>query len=164
MQCNTEYPTPFKDVNLRAMLTIKKKFKVDIGYSDHTEGIEASLAAVALGAQIIEKHFTISKKFIGPDHKASITESELHNLSQGIKKISLSLGTKEKRITPSETKNLIIARNSLVAAKNIKKGEKFTENNLAVKRPGDGISPMKLFQVVGKIAKKNFVRDELIKI
>ena len=164
MQCNTEYPTPFKDVNLRAMLTIKKKFKVDIGYSDHTEGIEASLAAVALGAQIIEKHFTISKKFIGPDHKASITESELHNLSQGIKKISLSLGSKEKRITPSETKNLIIARNSLVAAKNIKKGEKFTENNLAVKRPGDGISPMKLFQVVGKIAKKNFVRDELIKI
>ena len=164
MQCNTEYPTPFKDVNLRAMLTIKKRFKVDIGYSDHTEGIEASLAAVALGAQIIEKHFTISKKFIGPDHKASITESELHNLSQGIKKISLSLGSKEKRITPSETKNLIIARNSLVAAKNIKKGEKFTENNLAVKRPGDGISPMKLFQVVGKIAKKNFVRDELIKI
>jgi len=164
MQCNTEYPTPIKDVNLRAMLTIKKKFKVNIGYSDHTEGIEASLAAVALGAQIIEKHFTLNKNFIGPDHKASITGNELKSLAQGIKKVNLALGNKEKKITSSEKKNLTIARNSLVAAKNIKKGEKFTELNLAVKRPGSGISPMKLFQIVGKIAKKNFVQDELIKI
>lgn len=164
MQCNTEYPTPIKDANLRAMLTIKKKFNVDIGYSDHTEGIEASLAAVALGAKIIEKHFTINKNLIGPDHKASITGSELKNLAQGIKKVYLALGNKEKKITSSEKKNLTIARNSLVAAKNIKKGERFTEHNLAVKRPGNGISPMKLFKIVGKIAKKNFVRDELIKI
>ena len=164
MQCNTEYPTPIKDVNLRAMLTIKKNFKVNIGYSDHTEGIEASLAAVALGAQIIEKHFTLNKNFIGPDHKASITGNELKSLAQGIKKVNLALGNKEKKFTSSEKKNLTIARNSLVAAKNIKKGEKFTELNLAVKRPGSGISPMKLFQIVGKIAKKNFVQDELIKI
>ena len=164
MQCNTEYPTPLKDVNLKAMLTIKNFFRVDIGYSDHTEGIEASLAAVALGAKIIEKHFTINKSLIGPDHKTSITGNELKNLVQGIKKVSLALGDKKKKITSSEKKNLTIARNSLVAAKNIKKGEKFTKNNLAVKRPGNGISPMKLFKIVGKIAKKNFVHDELIKI
>ena len=164
MQCNTEYPTPLKDVNLKAMLTIKNFFRVDIGYSDHTEGIEASLAAVALGAKIIEKHFTINKSLIGPDHKTSITGNELKNLVQGIKKVSLALGDKKKKITSSEKKNLTIARNSLVAAKNIKKGEKFTQNNLTAKRPGGGISPMKLFKVIGKIAKKNFVQDELIKL
>ena len=164
MQCNTEYPTPLRDANLRAMLTIKKKFKVDIGYSDHTEGIEASLAAVALGAKIIEKHFTLNKNLIGPDHKASITGDELKNLVQGIKKISLTLGDGKKRISISEKKNITIARNSLVAAIDINKGEKFTVKNLAVKRPGNGISPMKIFKMVGKVAKKNFVQDELIKI
>lgn len=163
MQCNTEYPTPLKDANLRAMLTIKKRFKVNIGYSDHTEGIEASLAAVALGAKIIEKHFTLSKNLIGPDHKASVTGNELKNLALGIKKISLVMGDGKKKVSPSEKKNIIIARNSLVAAIDIRKGEKFTVKNLAVKRPGSGISPMKLFKIVGKIAKKNFVQDELIK-
>ena len=163
MQCNTEYPTPLKDANLRAMLTIGKKFKVDIGYSDHTEGIEASLAAVALGAKIIEKHFTLSKNLTGPDHKTSITGKELKNLVLGIKKVALVLGDKKKEVSPSERKNIVIARNSLVAATDIKKGQKFTVKNLAVKRPGNGISPMKLFKIVGKIAKKDFDQDELIK-
>ena len=164
MQCNTEYPTPIKDANLNAMLTIKKNLKVDVGYSDHTEGIEASLAAAALGAKIIEKHFTLNKNMIGPDHKASIEENELMNLVKGVRKISLALGDGVKKVSPSEKRNIKIARNSLVAAENIKKGKKFTIKNIIAKRPGTGISPMYLFKVIGKRAKKNFVRDELIKI
>ena len=164
MQCNTEYPTPIKDANLKAMLTIKKKFRVNVGYSDHTEGIEASLAAVALGAKVIEKHFTLNKNMIGPDHKASIVEKELINLVQGTRKISFALGDGIKRVSSSEKRNIKIARNSLVAAINIKKGNKFTMKNIIAKRPGTGISPMKLFRVIGKIAKKDFTRDELIKL
>ena len=164
MQCNTEYPTPIKDANLNAMLTIKKHLKVDVGYSDHTEGIEASLAAAALGAKIIEKHFTLNKNMIGPDHKASIEENELVNLVKGVRKISLALGDGVKKVSPSEKRNIKIARNSLVAAESIKKGKKFTIKNIIAKRPGTGISPMYLFKVIGKRAKKNFVRDELIKI
>ena len=164
MQCNTEYPTPIKDANLKAMLTIKKKFRVNVGYSDHTEGIEASLAAVALGAKIIEKHFTLNKNMIGPDHKASIVEKELINLVQGTRKISFALGDGIKRVSSSEKRNIKIARNSLVAAINIKKGNKFTMKNIIAKRPGTGISPMKLFRVIGKIAKKNFAQDELIQL
>ena len=164
MQCNTEYPTPIYHANLRAMLSLKKKFKVSIGYSDHTEGIEASLAATALGATIIEKHFTLNKNLSGPDHKTSITGNELKKLVKGVRKISIALGDGIKKVSASEKKNIIIARNSLVAATNIKKGEKFSKKNLTVKRPGNGISPMKLFQVIGKIAKKNFTEDELIKI
>ena len=160
MQCNTEYPTPLRDANLRAMLTIQQKFGVSIGYSDHTEGIEAALAAVAMGAKIIEKHITLSKSLIGPDHKASITKKELKKMIDGIRKVELALGDGIKRVSSSEKKNIKIARNSIVAARNIKKGEKFTSKNLIMKRPGNGISPMKLFTVLGKTAKKNFVEDE----
>ena len=164
MQCNTEYPTPMKDANLKAMLTIKNFFKVEIGYSDHTEGIEASLAAAAIGAKIIEKHITLNKNLPGPDHKASISGKELRNLVLGIKKISLALGDGVKKVTSSEKKNMLIARNSIVAASNIKKNEKFSNKNLTIKRPGNGISPMKLSKVIGRSAKKNFVKDEIIKL
>ncbi len=164
MQCNTEYPTPLRDANLRAMLTIKEKHKVSIGYSDHTEGIEAALAAVAMGAKIVEKHITLNKNLPGPDHKASIMKKELKMMVSGIRKVETALGDGIKRVSPSEKKNIKIARNSIVASKNIKKGEKFTNKNLVMKRPGNGISPMKLFTVLGKIAKKNFVEDELIKL
>ena len=164
LQCNTEYPTPLKDVNLKAMKMMKKRFGVNVGYSDHTLGIEASLAAVALGAKVIEKHFTLNKNLPGPDHKASITEKELKNLVTGIRKIELALGKDKKYPTESEKKNLFIARNSIVASKDIKKGQKFTKENLAIKRPGYGISPMKYFKILGKKAKKNFIPDELVKI
>jgi N,N'-diacetyllegionaminate synthase len=164
LQCNTEYPTPLKDANVRAMLTIKKKFKVNIGYSDHTEGIESSLAAAALGAKIIEKHITLKKDLPGPDHKASISPKELKKMIEGIRKITVALGNGVKKISASEKKNIKIARTSIVADKEIKKGEKFTTKNLTIKRPGNGISPMKLFKVIGKIAKRKFLEDELIKL
>jgi len=164
MQCNTEYPTPLRDVNLKAMLTIKKKYGVKVGYSDHTEGIEASLAAVALGASVIEKHITLNKNLPGPDHKASITEKQLKNMVDGIRKIVIAMGDGIKKVSPSEKKNIKIARNSIVAATDIKKGKKFTRKNLGIKRPGCGISPMQLFKVIGKIARRNFNQDELIKL
>ena len=164
MQCNTEYPTPLRDVNLKAMLTIKTKYGVRVGYSDHTEGIEASLAAVALGACVIEKHITLNKNLPGPDHKASITEKQLKNMVEGIRKIVIAMGDGIKKASPSEKKNIKIARNSIVAATDIKKGEKFTRKNLGIKRPGRGISPMQLFKVIGKIARRNFNQDELIKL
>ena len=154
LQCNTEYPTPLRDANIRAMLTIKKTFNVNIGYSDHTKGIEASLAAAANGATIIEKHFTLNKNSTGPDHKTSITPGELKRMVTSIRKITLALGDGIKKVSKSEKKNIQIARNSIVAAKNIKKGERFTKENLSIKRPGNGISPMKLPLVIGKIAKK----------
>jgi len=164
LQCNTEYPTPFRDVNLRAMLSIKKKYNVKVGYSDHTKGIEASLAAAALGACIIEKHITLNKNFPGPDHKASIVEKELKQMVEGIRKITDALGNGIKKASPSEIKNINVARNSIVAAININKGEKFTIGNLTTKRPGNGISPMKLHKIIGKIAKNFFFKDELIKL
>jgi|TARA_B110000438_G_scaffold283163_1_gene310904 N,N'-diacetyllegionaminate synthase len=164
MQCNTEYPTPLKDANLRAMISIKKKYGVSIGYSDHTEGIEAALAATAMGAEIIEKHITLDKNLSGPDHKASITKKELKMMIDAIRKVELTLGDGIKKASSSEKKNIKIARNSIVAARDIKKGEKFNNENLIMKRPGNGISPMKLFTVLGKIAKKNFIKDEQIKL
>ena len=164
LQCNTEYPTPLSDVNLKAMKLMSRKFKTNIGYSDHTLGIEASLAAVAMGAKVVEKHFTISKKLKGPDHKASLEENELKQLIQGIRNIEVAIGKEEKKLTKSEKKNINIARNSIVAAGKIKKNEKFTKLNITIKRPGNGISPMKYFEVLGKKAKKNFMKDELIKI
>ena len=164
LQCNTEYPTPLKDANVKAMLTIKEKFKVKVGYSDHTEGIESSLAAAALGASVIEKHITLNKNLKGPDHKASINPKELKRMVEGVRKITISIGDGVKKISQSEKKNIKIARNSIVAAKKIKKGEKFTTKNLTVKRPGNGISPMNLFRVIGKFAKKSFFEDELIKL
>ena len=164
LQCNTEYPTPLRDANVKAMLTIKKKFKVNVGYSDHTEGIESSLAAAALGASILEKHITLNKNLKGPDHKASINPKELKKMIEGIRKITVALGNGVKKVSASEKKNIRIARTSIVAAKEIKKGEKFTTKNLTIKRPGNGISPMKLFKVIGKISKKSFSEDELIKL
>lgn len=164
LHCNTEYPTPMKDVNLRAMQTLKQKFNQKIGYSDHTLGIEVPIAAVALGAEIIEKHFTLDKSMIGPDHKASLNPIELKNMIDSIRNIETALGSANKFVTESELKNKNIARKSIVAKKNISQGEVFTEDNLAIKRPGNGISPMKWDEVVGKIAKKEFVEDELITI
>ncbi len=164
LQCNTEYPTPLRDANVKAMLTIKKKFKVNVGYSDHTEGIESSLAAAALGASILEKHITLNKNLKGPDHKASINPKELKKMIEGVRKITIALGDGVKKISSSEKKNIGIARTSIVAAKEIKKGEKFTTKNLTIKRPGNGISPMKLFKIVGKFAKRSFLEDELIKL
>ncbi len=164
LQCNTEYPTPFRDANLRAMNSFRKKFKVKVGYSDHTPGIEASLAAVALGAEIIEKHLTINKSMKGPDHKASIDPKEFKTMVASIRNITQALGDGKKKVTKSECKNLDIARPSIVAACFIKKGDKFNKNNLAIKRPGTGISPMHWNKVLKKKAKKNFVKDQIISL
>lgn len=164
LHCNTEYPTPMKDVNLKAMLEIKEKFGIKIGYSDHTEGIEVPIAAVALGATVIEKHFTLDKKMEGPDHKASLEPSELKAMVKSIRNIEQALGTGHKTVSESERKNIEIARKSIVAAKDIKEGEIFTEGNLTVKRPGNGISPMKWENVIGKVAKRNFQEEELIEL
>lgn len=164
LHCNTEYPTPMKDVNLKAMFEIKEKFGVKIGYSDHTEGIEVPIAAVALGATVIEKHFTLDKNMEGPDHKASLEPSELKAMVKSIRNIEQALGTGHKTVSESERKNIEIARKSIVAAKDIKEGEIFTENNLTVKRPGNGISPMEWENVIGKVAKRNFKEEELIEL
>lgn len=164
LHCNTDYPTPMRDVNLLAMNTIKETFHTKVGYSDHTEGITVPIAAVALGASIIEKHFTLDKNMIGPDHKASIEPEELKLMVESIRNIETALGNKTKNITESERKNLNIARKSIIAAKSIKKGECFTNENLTTKRPGNGISPMKWENVIGKIATKDFEKDEMIKL
>lgn len=163
LHCNTEYPTPMKDVNLKAMLTIKEKFDISIGYSDHTLGTEVSIAAVALGAKVIEKHFTIDRKMEGPDHAASLEPKELKEMINSIRNIEIALGGKEKLPSASEIKNIEYVRKSIVAKKFIKKGELFTENNLTVKRPGLGISPMMWDSILGKKAKKSFDPEELIK-
>ena len=163
LHCTTEYPTPFEDVNLRAMLTIKEEFSVDIGYSDHTKGIEVPIAAVALGAKVIEKHFTLDRNMEGPDHKASLEPHELKAMVDAIRNIEKSLGDGIKKPAKSELKNMAIARKSIIAKRNIKAGEIFTEKNLTVKRPGNGISPMKWFEILGKKASQNFDEDELIK-
>ncbi|MCC6287110.1 MAG: N-acetylneuraminate synthase [Chitinophagaceae bacterium] len=164
LHCNTEYPTPFKDVNLRAMNTIKDKLGVAIGYSDHTLGIEVPVAAVALGAKIIEKHFTLSRNMEGPDHKASLEPGELIQMIKSIRNIEEALGNSEKIASDSEQKNKVIARKSIVAAIDIKKGELFTEFNLTVKRPGGGINPMQWDNIVGGIAAKDFKADDLIEL
>ncbi len=164
LHCNTEYPTPFKDVNLKAMSAIGDKFGVQIGYSDHTEGIEVPIAAVALGATVIEKHFTLDKKMEGPDHKASLEPDELKAMISAIRNIEQALGTGQKSISESERKNMEAARKSIVAACPIKKGELFTEENLTIKRPGNGISPMRWDEVIGLTAKRDFLEDQLIEI
>lgn len=164
LHCNTEYPTPFKDVNLLAMNELKERFGVKVGYSDHTKGIEVPIAAVALGAEIIEKHFTLDRNMEGPDHKASLEPDELKAMVSAIRNIELALGDGHKTISESERKNIAVARKSIVAAKNIKAGEVFNENNLTVKRPGNGISPMDWENVIGKTAKKDFVEDQLIEL
>lgn len=162
LHCNTEYPTPFEDVNLRAMLEIGDKFGVQIGYSDHTKGIEVPIAAVALGASVIEKHFTLDKNMEGPDHKASLEPDELMAMVSAIRNIEQALGSGHKTISKSERKNIEIARKSIVAARPIKAGELLSEENLTVKRPGNGISPMMWNDIVGTIANRDFQQEELI--
>jgi len=162
LHCNSEYPTPMEDVNLLAMLTMKQTFDVNIGYSDHTLGIEIPIAATALGASVIEKHFTINNDMDGPDHKASLNPDELVAMVKAIRNIEKALGDGIKKVTVSEAKNKNIARKSIVAACEIKKGELFTEQNITVKRPGDGLSPMFWDNVIGSIAKKDFGTEEKI--
>jgi len=164
LHCNTEYPTPFEDVNLRAMQTIAERFKVKIGYSDHTTGIEVPIAAVALGATVIEKHFTLDRNMEGPDHKASLEPDELKAMVSAIRNVEKAMGSKDKTVTESERKNMEIARKSIVAFTDIKKGDVFTENNITVKRPGSGVSPMLWDNVIGKTAIRDFSEDELIEI
>ena len=164
LHCTTEYPAPFADVNLKAMLTIKERFGVKIGYSDHTEGIEVPIAAVALGASIIEKHFTLDRNLPGPDHKASLEPRELKQMVLSIRNIEKSLGNGSKTVSDSERKNINIARKSIVAKTDIKIGDIFSENNLTTKRPGNGISPMRWFDLLGKKSKKEYEEDSLIEI
>lgn len=164
LHCTTEYPTPFEDVNLNAMLTIKNEFGIPVGYSDHTEGIEVPIVAVGMGATVIEKHFTLDKNMEGPDHKASLEPHELKSMVTAIRHIELALGDGIKQPAESEKKNMAIARKSIIAKKNIQAGEIFTEENLTVKRPGDGISPMKWFDVLGQAASRDFEEDELIEL
>ena len=164
LHCNTEYPTPYEDVNLLAMQTIREKLGMSVGYSDHTLGIEVPVAAVALGALVIEKHFTLDKKMEGPDHKASLNPQELKQMITAIRHIEKALGSKHKLVTESESKNKINARKSVVAARDIKAGESFSEENITVKRPGNGISPMHWDTVLGKIANRDFYADEAIEL
>ncbi|WP_333887966.1 N-acetylneuraminate synthase [Sphingobacterium siyangense] len=165
LHCNTEYPTPMADVNLRAMLAIKEELGTKIGYSDHTLGIEVPIAAVALGASVIEKHFTLDKTMPGPDHAASLEPFELINMVTAIRNIEKAMtGDGIKKPSPSEQKNIAIARKSIVAATSISKGDVLSEKNLAVKRPGNGISPMRWDEIIGKIAIRNFDEDDLIEV
>tara|TARA_Y100000389_G_C17467698_1_gene527143 strand:+ start:761 stop:1759 length:999 start_codon:yes stop_codon:yes gene_type:complete len=162
LHCNTEYPTPMQDVNLNVLKTFQKKFKTKFGYSDHTSGIEVSIAASALGASIIEKHFTLDKRMNGPDHKASLNPIEFKLMVNSIRNIEKALGGFIKKPTKSEKKNISVARKSIFALKKINKGEKFTINNICIKRPGNGLSPNKWFQILGKLSKKKYLKDELI--
>ena len=163
LHCNTEYPTPFADVNLRAMVTIKEAFPgIRVGYSDHTPGIEVSIAAVALGARVIEKHFTLDRNMEGPDHRASLEPDELKSMVTAIRNIEKAMGHDIKKPSPSELKNKPIARKSIVAARDIRKGEQFTKENLTVKRPGTGVSPMRWDEMIGQVAQKDHKVDELI--
>ena len=163
LHCNTEYPTPMADVNLKAMLAIRDALGVQVGYSDHTLGIEVPIAAVAMGATVIEKHFTLDRSLPGPDHRASLEPDELKAMVQAIRNIELTLsGDGLKRPSPSESKNIEIARKSLVALGPIKAGEAFTEANLGIKRPGSGISPMRWDEFIGRQANRDYQIDEFI--
>ncbi len=164
LHCNTEYPTPYEDVNLRAMETMRRRFGVDVGYSDHTPGIEVPIAAAALGAVIVEKHFTLDKNMEGPDHRASLEPEELAAMVRGIRRAEEALGSGRKTVSPSERGNREIARKSVVARCAIRKGDVLTEENLAAKRPGTGISPMRWFEILGTRAVRDFAEDELIEL
>ena len=164
LHCTTEYPTPMAEVNLRAMQSIHKAFGVAVGYSDHTQGIEVSISAVAMGAPVVEKHFTLDRNFPGPDHQASLEPAELKAMVTAIRNIKVALGDGIKRLTPSEARNKPIVRKSLVASQAIKVGEVFTAENIATKRPGTGISPMRWDEVLGKTAQRDFLADELIEL
>ena len=162
LHANTEYPTPFEDVNLKAMETIARELNIKVGYSDHTLGIEVPIAAVVMGATVIEKHFTLDKNMSGPDHKASLEPNELKNMVKAIRNIEAALGDRIKQPSKSELKNIAIVRKSIVAARQIAIGETFNENNITVKRPGTGISPMKWDEVIGMRAKRDYALDDLI--
>lgn len=162
LHANTEYPTPMEDVNLRAMQTIADAFKIDVGYSDHTLGIEVDIAAVAMGAKVIEKHFTLDKTMDGPDHKASLEPEELKAMVQAIRNIEKAVGTGIKKPSNSESKNIDIVRKSIVANRDIKKGELLTEDTLTVKRPGKGLSPMRWDDICNQVAQKDYIADDLI--
>ena len=164
LHCNTEYPTPMQDVNLRAMLAIREAFGVEVGYSDHTLGIEVPIAAVALGASVIEKHFTLDRNQSGPDHRASLEPEELKAMVSAIRNIEQAFGDGIKHLSSSEAKNAPIARKSIVASCEIRAGDCFSRDNLTVKRPGTGISPMRWEEVLGRIAPRDFVEDDLIEI
>ncbi len=164
LHCNTEYPAPMPEVNLRAMRSIGEAFGVKVGFSDHTEGIEIAIAAVALGATVIEKHFTLSRSFPGPDHRASIEPEELGRMVRSIRNVELAIGDGIKRPSASEEKNRPVVRKSLVASRRIAKGEVFSAENIAVKRPGTGISPMCFDKVLGRIAARDFAPDEMIEL
>lgn len=162
LHCNTEYPTPINDINLNAMITIKNKFKLEIGYSDHSLLIETPIAAVTLGAKIIEKHFTLNRNMKGPDHKTSLEPDQFKSMVQSIRNTEKILGSYKKKVSNSEKKNIKIVRKSIVAIKKIEKGQKFNEKNIGVKRPGTGISPTKWDKILNTKAKKNYEIDELI--
>ena len=164
LHCTTEYPAPYATVNLNAMLTLTKEFNVDVGYSDHTSGIEVPIAAVAMGATVIEKHFTLNRNMEGPDHKASLEPAELKAMVSSIRNIELAMGNGEKIPSTSEMANIVVARKSIIAKCSIRKGEIFTEDNLTTKRPGNGISPMRWYDILGMKAIRDFREDELIEL
>lgn len=164
LHCTTEYPTPMDEVNLRAMQSIRSAFGVAVGYSDHTSGIEVAIAAVTLGASVIEKHFTLDRGMSGPDHKASLEPDELKAMVSAIRNIEAALGDGIKRITPSEARNKSVVRKSLVASKNIMAGEVFSAQNITTKRPGTGISPMRWDEIIKRTSPRDFVSDELIEL
>jgi sialic acid synthase SpsE len=162
LQCTTEYPTPFDDANLAGMDTLKTTFGLTTGFSDHTEGIAVSIAAAARGASVIEKHFTLSRELPGPDHRASLEPAELTALVRSVRQVEAALGDGLKRPMPSERKNSAIARKSLVAARPIKKGERFSEDNLTTKRPGSGVSAIFYWKVLGTVSSRDYEEDEVI--
>lgn len=164
LHCNSQYPTPVSDVNLLAMVKMQEAFGLPVGYSDHTQGIEVPIAAAALGAAVIEKHFTLNRQMEGPDHKASLEPYELKQMVDGIRKLELALGDGIKQVSESEKSNIDIVRKSIVASVSIKKGEVFTETNLTTKRPGTGISPMRWDEVLGRVADRDYCKDEMIQI
>ena len=164
LHCTTEYPAPYEDVNLKAMETMRNAFNCSVGYSDHTKGIEVPIAAVALGASVIEKHFTLDRNMEGPDHKASIEPSELKQMVGAIRNIEQTIGDGNKVVSNSERKNQDIARKSIIAKTDIKKGDIFSEDNITTKRPGSGINPMKWFDLIGKTAKHDYQGDYLIEL
>lgn len=164
LHCTTSYPTDIKEVNLKAMLTLKERYHVSVGYSDHTCGIEIAIAAVAMGAEVIEKHFTLDKTMSGPDHKASLEPNELKEMVMAIRNVELALGDGEKKPTGAEKENILIVRKSIVAKKHINIGEVFSEANITTKRPGIGLSPMLWNRVIGRVANKVYEEDEMIEL
>lgn len=164
LHCTTNYPTPMDDVNLRAMLTLERECGCAVGYSDHTQGIEVPIAAVAMGATVIEKHFTLDRNMDGPDHKASLEPDELKAMVSAIRNVEKAMGDGNKVPSPSEMANIAVARKSIIAAKDIRAGEIFSEENLTTKRPGTGINPMRWNEVLGQKAKRDFAEDELIEL